>query len=274
MPFVVSLIGYRPSPRYDEVAFTDVRFEEAPSQDGPWTAIDTQALANVDPIPPAGPPNTEHPRTRNFTTAQAALPAGWYRLVFLDSVGGEQETEPVARSGAGLDLPPDADTIRARSETLKARYPEEPLDADVERALREVVADAVALIERITGRLLDDSLPTELVRIALRATTLMTEMLSIEGSAEMVEATLGGTRLKSISAGPWSESYFATGELVVKNGIPSITGIGALDRLLWELMTDEKREEWLALATGMPAPAGAVSQFDYRRSGGHLRRWP
>lgn len=271
MSFVVSLVGFRPSPRYDGAAWTSVRFEEASSPAGPWTVIDTQVLPNVDPLPPDGPPNTENPRTRNLTTTHAVLAAGWYRLAFLDNVGGEQFTEAVAASGAGLDMPPDADTIRGRSELLKASYPSNPLSADVERALREVVADTVQLIESITGRKLDHTLPAYLVRIALRATTLMVEMLTVKGSADSVEATFGGTRLKSQSAGPWSESYFSPGELKLKNGIPSLTGDDTLDWLLWELMTEEKREEWLALAGGMPAPAGVVTNYDYRRTGAHYR---
>lgn len=261
MSYVVRLVGFRPSPRDDGVAWTQVRVEEAATQNGPWTVIDTQALSPVDPDPTV-------PQIRNVTTSGAQLASGWYRLAFVDPAGGQQLTGPVAGSGAGIEMPPSASVVRDRSELLTARYPPNPVDGDVERRLRELVADAVALIESITGRVLDSTLPTvpvNLVRIAMRATALMSEMMSVRGSLAYAQSTADGSRqrLKSISAGSWSESYFGPGELVVKAGIVAITGNQALDEALWALMTDEKRDEWRSLATGVRPAAGRHFEVDW-----------
>lgn len=88
MPYVVRLSAYTPSSRDDEQPWTDARIEESPAEAGPWTILETVPLVPVDPDP-------RHPLTRYFTTEVATLPAGWYRVTFLDGEGEEQPTEPV-----------------------------------------------------------------------------------------------------------------------------------------------------------------------------------
>jgi hypothetical protein len=75
---VVSFEDYRPAPRYDGEAWTDVRIYEGPAATGPWTLLETQALSPVD----ADPTN---PAYRNFTTDLGTADEQWYYLVFLDA---------------------------------------------------------------------------------------------------------------------------------------------------------------------------------------------
>lgn len=270
MSYVVSLANFRPSPRFDGVSWVSARIEESAALTGPWAALETHVFddPDVDPTDPA---------MRSVTTAAALLASGWYRLVFLDAFGNFEETEPVGGSGTGILLPPRSDDVRQRSRLLAALYPADPADAEVERALRELVADATALVESITYRALDGSLasatpctggPLDMVRLGLRAVTLKAEQLAASGDIETVTATARGRRLRGFSAGPYSETYFSPGELVVKSGMPLMDPDPRLAELLWALATCEARDAFLALATGVQQPAGVVTTFDYRRSGG------
>lgn len=260
MPHVVTLTGFRPSPRYDATPWTHAVIDESPSAAGPWTQIDDQALVPVDPDP-------TQPALRNFTTVAAQLEEGWYRITFVDAAANTQLTDPVYGPG-DVSLPVTIDDIRGRSALLKARYPAEPYVPDVEDALRSLVTDAVALVESLTCRKIDATLPDDLIAVAVRAVMLKAEQLAVSGTAEETERTVGGKRLRGFTAGPYSETYFAPGELGVKNGRPRVDPSDALDEALWALMTDECREQFIAYATGKQAPAGAVSEFDYRRMGG------
>jgi hypothetical protein len=95
---VVTLIDYQPGPRYDGQPWTKARIEEASASTGPWTAIDEVVLDPVDT-------NPSLPRTRNFTTDNATLDHGWYRVVFIDADGSEQLTAPVAFDAAVTWIP-------------------------------------------------------------------------------------------------------------------------------------------------------------------------
>lgn len=173
-------------------------------------------------------------------------------------------------------MPPliEVPTIRERSRMLAARYPAaDPYVPDAD-PLVPFVQVAEQLVSSITGRDVDvgagEAVPPEMTQVAVLAVQLMTEQVVVAGGgdAKQSEAAAGGQRLRSISAGPWSESYFAPGELTLKNGVAVITGNMLLDQVLWSLMTQEKRDEWFALATGVQPPAAMVTAHDYRRQGG------
>lgn len=78
MTVVVSFEDYRPSPRYDGEAWTDVQIYEAAASTGPWTLLETQALSPVDTDP-------TNPAYRNFTTDLGTADEQWYQLVFVDA---------------------------------------------------------------------------------------------------------------------------------------------------------------------------------------------
>ncbi len=80
MSVVVTFENYRPTPRYDHLAWTEVRIEESSSSTGPWTLIDTQTLTPVDADPSV-------PESRSFTTENGTAADQWYRLVFADATG-------------------------------------------------------------------------------------------------------------------------------------------------------------------------------------------
>ena len=78
MTVVVSFEDYRPAPRYDGEAWTDVQIYEAAASTGPWTLLETQALSPVDADP-------QNPVYRNFTTDLGTADEQWYKLVFVDA---------------------------------------------------------------------------------------------------------------------------------------------------------------------------------------------
>jgi len=90
MTQVISFTDYTPSPRYDDVPWTQVLVEEATTSSGPWTLIDTITLSPTDPDP-------SQPQTRNITVDNASdTPDLWYRLTFADGVGGMgQPSQPI-----------------------------------------------------------------------------------------------------------------------------------------------------------------------------------
>lgn len=92
MPFIHTLTGAVPPARFDGVPWASVRVEEAPATDGPWTEVETAALAlDADP---------RIPQTRDLTFS-ATLAAGFYRLTWIDGTAGESPpTAPIFDDGA------------------------------------------------------------------------------------------------------------------------------------------------------------------------------
>lgn len=256
-----SITGARPPRRFDGIAFDRVRWEESGDTIA-ITALDTQVIA---PAPdPATPP------AYNLSTTEATLASGWYRLVWLDAVGTEEAGPWVSRSDPGT-LPPSYDEVRDRSPLLREKYPVGAADPQVEGDLDRVVSDAVGLVQSMTCRVLDETLPAELVGTAYRAVTLKAEQLAVTGAAKFAEQTAAGRRIRSISAGPWSETYFGPDELTGRRGqqqFPMMDPDPRLAEALWALATDECREAFVALIRGQFVPAGQATEFDYRRMGG------
>jgi hypothetical protein len=80
---VISFVDYAPIPRFDGVAWHHASIQEGPTADGPWTEIESVVLTPVDTDP-------KQPIARNFTTENATLIEGWYRIVFFDIDGDTQ----------------------------------------------------------------------------------------------------------------------------------------------------------------------------------------
>lgn len=93
---VVTFLDYQPPQRFDGIPWTAARIEEAATEDGAYSLIETVALAPLDADP------TE-PAYRSFTTENGTAPAYWYRVVFADADGDlSQATAPVHNAaGAG-----------------------------------------------------------------------------------------------------------------------------------------------------------------------------
>lgn len=87
MTYVATIWEAAPAPRVD-APWTQVRIEEAPASTGPWTPLETRVLNPVDADP-------ADPQLRSFTTTLATIPSGWYRLIWRDAEGHEDEGQPV-----------------------------------------------------------------------------------------------------------------------------------------------------------------------------------
>jgi hypothetical protein len=87
MSYVVSFVDFQPEPRFDNVPWARVLVSEAAARDGIYTQIDDIMLtpADADPTSPA---------VRSFSTDNATLPSGWYRITFRDA--GGNDSLPVA----------------------------------------------------------------------------------------------------------------------------------------------------------------------------------
>lgn len=85
---VVSFTDFEVTPRYDDIPWSQRRIAESATKDGPWTIIDTQAIDPVDP-------NPADPAPQSFSTENATLDQGWYRVTFLDTDGNQLVTDPV-----------------------------------------------------------------------------------------------------------------------------------------------------------------------------------
>ncbi len=90
MTYVRSLEGFTPPPRFEPEAdpFTKANIQESASADAGFSTIETITLEPVDEDPAT-------PQTRNFTTDQAQLAKGWYRIVWEDASGDTFEGRAV-----------------------------------------------------------------------------------------------------------------------------------------------------------------------------------
>lgn len=252
MSYAVTLAGFRPAPRFDGIPWERVRVEEAAAQSGPWAPLETVELVPVDA-------NPEEPAVRNVTTDQATLAEGWYRLVFLDAASVENPSDPIfSGSASGFSVA----EVRGASELLQDLYPADPFDAAAEAELEAKITTAVALIESLVcGRVLGDLTGNDRW-IALRAVVLKTEQLAVRGATKQRRRAIRSGNLRSISAGPWSESYFGPEEAAKAKRLDPDP---ELHEVLWALADEDCRESWLVLWGGQPKPAAAVQSFDYRR---------
>lgn len=89
---VVNLADYRPSPRFDEEAWTQARIEQSDAEDGAWSALQTIVLDPVDADP-------ENPLTRSFSAEYDSAGGEWFRVVFIDEDGDEEPTNPLQVTG-------------------------------------------------------------------------------------------------------------------------------------------------------------------------------
>lgn len=167
---------------------------------------------------------------------------------------------------------PTVDDVRARSELLTVRYPD-PAGDD---ALQLILDDDAPVVSQLTGRSIGpagtpgEEVPAYLVPVAKRAMTLRAERIGIGGTAKSRKGVIGSLRLRSFTAGPYSESYFGPGEAQAAKALDPDP---AAHELLWALATPEMRDYWTALWTGQQVPAAAVQQFDWTQRGRRRHRF-
>lgn len=144
--YVVTFEHYRPGERVDGRPWTQARIDEATGEDGPYTTIDTLPLIPVDTNPAA-------PRERTLTTEAATVPDGWYQVVWLDDIGGEQPTSPIHNTDPTVAYQPAvwevAAYVRARTKDTSGgeagtfTFATSPTDTEVRDIIR-VAAGKVA----------------------------------------------------------------------------------------------------------------------------------
>lgn len=118
-PQVVELADFRPSPRHDGKAWTQIRVDQASDPEGDWTEVETADIETVDREP-------KKPTVRSITTE--GVTEEWVRLVFL-SEAGEDRPCPYVNTGpiSFLPRPPAVSSIlRARTYSKGAPDPDEP----------------------------------------------------------------------------------------------------------------------------------------------------
>lgn len=201
MGYVVTLIGFRPAPRTDQV-WTTADVQEGPAADGPWTTIDT-----ADPLMPLDTDPMD-PLVRSFTTVNATQPDGlWYRIIFKDAAGNEQISAPSFNGRATLAVPTVAD-IRSESDVVFDEYgypvPTEVGAADRLEAKR---LDAIAELQRLTGvdptTIAQDSPWVRPVRLAIR---LLTEYGVTSNTHDIADTAGDYDLISNYSVGGYSEN--------------------------------------------------------------------
>lgn len=108
--YVVTFADYTPNPRYDGEKWTSVNVDEGAAADGPWTRIESMPLIPLDADP-------SDPMSRSFTTDNATLENGWYRISFENLTGDILYTDPVYNAPTEAELP----TVRQIAALLPTR---------------------------------------------------------------------------------------------------------------------------------------------------------
>jgi hypothetical protein len=170
---------------------------------------------------------------------------------------------------------PTPDEVRPRSELLTARYPDDDGGPN-DLKLKALLDDDAPVVSSLTGRIIGpegtpgEEVPAWLVPVAMRVMALRAERMSVTGTARARTGVLGSLRLRSFSAGPYSESYFGPGEAATAKVLDPDP---AVHELLWALATEEMRRYWLRLwGLGVEDPAVAVQSFEWGAR--HVRRAP
>lgn len=248
MANVVTFTDFRPIARFDGIAFDRARVQEATSSSGPWTDVEEFLLDPID----ADPAN---PAARSFTTDEATILDGWFRILWLDPIDNTSASEAIHSSGES-GMPPSKSDLRLRSELLRTIYPTSPYDAQKEQDLESARVLAISIVESLTCRTLDESLSASDQTLALAAVVGKAEQVALASTAKASRSRLGFRKLKSISAGPWSETYFGPEEAAKAQMLDADP---MLHQVLWALATEECRQKWLELWKGEYAPH-AISQ--------------
>jgi hypothetical protein len=86
---VITLVDYKPVPRYDCKSWSNARVEGAGDEAGPWTLIESFGLLSERDIDPSDP------MARNFTVEIDDETVDWVRVVFADTDGKHDATGAV-----------------------------------------------------------------------------------------------------------------------------------------------------------------------------------
>lgn len=259
MSFQHSWINARAPVRVDHVDFVTLKIEESETGTSGWSLIDTQVW-----VPDADPAN---PQFRPVTTNDAQFEVGYYRFYWIgaDNIPSERTDAVHSVTSAPDGLPPSPAEARARSPYLAEKYPAGP---EGDTALALMMNDDCPVVSFLTGRSIGpgqpgEPVPDHLLSAAKRVLILRAERYAAgRQTSASIESAISDGKLRSISAGPWSESYFGPSELDLKT-LKRLDVDPTIAELLWALCTPEKQEYWTALWTGVHAPAAAVVELPW-----------
>lgn len=183
---VVTFERFRPPARFDSLPWTDVLIQEADTEDGTYTQIDSIALSPVDADP-------SEPDYRDFTTQNGTADELWYRIVFKDA-DGDLSTPSLPIQNAPFDGV-TVDEAYATSSELAAIL--QVNATSNEDALNRVLLAAAGEIVTETGR--SDFTGWELDLVAqvnlARAEELWKQMKAPWGVVILGGAEFGPTRI-------------------------------------------------------------------------------
>jgi hypothetical protein len=129
-------------------------------------------------------------------------------------------------------------------------------DAD----LQLVIERACDYMEWMTGRAIDDTLPTQYDRVMAQAVQYKTEDMAHIDQPENVETIGDFMLISSFSAGSYSETRRSLDELAKAKLVDADP---RLSSLLWGLMTDDKRDFWTDWINTVNSPAFEVTEVDW-----------
>lgn len=132
-----------------------------------------------------------------------------------------------------------------------------------ETALEPLVAAAGGLLTTITGLEWADITPAQ-EPLVLLAVGGMSEQLAMQSTPEYLETLADFDLIQSFSAGPYSETRRSPEDAMKAR---KLNAWPWLSDLLWQLLTPDKRDEWLAFFSGQNAPAFAVTEMDWSGMG-------
>lgn len=124
------------------------------------------------------------------------------------------------------------------------------LGFETDAKLQVLIDRAIEDVMNITGRTLE-GMPTTLDATAGLAIQLRVEQLAYQAQPDYVETLADFDLLASFSAGPYSEQRRGLGEAMeakVLSSNPTLHGV------LFGLLTDDKRDDYLAFLSGEPRP--------------------
>lgn len=155
---------------------------------------------------------------------------------------------------------PTPDQVRDRSALLTARYSQ---NAENDELLQERIAEEVPVVADLTGRAIGGApgvpVPDYLVPVAEAAIALRIERAPL--TAKDAQKGIGTLRLRSFTAGPYSETYFTPGDLAA---LKALDPDRRIHELLWTLATEDKRAYWVYMWGGPIQPGVAVQTFNWR----------
>lgn len=166
-------------------------------------------------------------------------------------------------------IAPTSDDIRSWS---KVDFDALGYASDTPDPLDVVVARSCAYVTSITGRPID-STTTDAVLVPMlqECIQLRCEQIAFQSDNDFAE-TANDDVVQSFTAGSYSETHvdpIKRGQARILNSNPRLAA------LLWQCMTDDQRDLWLAWTTGARVPAQAITgEVDWQERFGPYETLP